>query len=143
MRHGGGEEKHTGKNVVADSRPAKHPLWRLQMPSSCMRPNIGKVCWTSMTVECASAVLEPAEKKRQSLGLKTISCGPSAANCSEKQSISMTKAREASADAIQQIVEEAETMIDGDFELEADDIENAQNQFKINTKDTHRADKKK
>lgn len=55
----------------------------------------------------------------------------------------MTKAREASADAIQQIVEEAETMIDGDFELEADDIENAQNQFKINTKDTHRADKKK
>ena len=33
-------------------------------------------------------------------------------------------------------------MIDGDFALEADDIENAQHQFKINTKDTHRADRK-
>ena len=54
----------------------------------------------------------------------------------------MTRVREASVDAIEQIVEEAETMIDGDFELEADDIENAQHQFKINTKDTHRADKK-
>lgn len=54
----------------------------------------------------------------------------------------MTRAREASADTIQQIVEEAETMIDRDFELEADDKENAQRQFKINTKDTHRADKK-
>ena len=54
----------------------------------------------------------------------------------------MTRAREASANAIQQLVEEAETMIDSDFELEADDIENAQHQFKINTKDTHRADKK-
>ena len=55
----------------------------------------------------------------------------------------MIRAREASADAIQQIVEEAETMIDRNFELEADDIENAQQQFKINTKDTQRADKKK
>ena len=46
----------------------------------------------------------------------------------------MARAREASADAIQQIVEKAEDMIDGDFELEADDIANAQHQFKINTK---------
>ena len=61
---------------------------------------------------------------------------------SEKQSASMTRARESSADAIQQIVEGAEAMIDRGFELEADDIENAQHQFKINTEDTHRADRK-
>ena len=54
----------------------------------------------------------------------------------------MTRARESSADAIQQIVEGAEAMIDRGSELEADDIENAQHQFKINTKDTHRADRK-
>ena len=95
-----------------------------------------------VTAECASAVLEAAEKKRQSLGLKTVGRGPSAADRSEKQSASMTRARESSADAIQQIVEGAETMIDRGFELEADDIENAQHQFKINTKDTHRADRK-
>ena len=81
-------------------------------------------------------------KKRQSLGLKTVGRGPSAADRSEKQSVSMARAREASADAIQQIVEKAEDMIDGDFELEADEIANAQHQFKINTKDTHRADRK-
>ena len=74
--------------------------------------------------------LEASEKKRQSLGLKTVGRGPSAADRSEKQSVSMTRAREASANAIQQIVEEAETMIDSDFELEADDIENAQHQNK-------------
>jgi len=95
-----------------------------------------------VTAECASAVLEAAEKKRQSLGLKTVGRGPSAADRSEKQSVSMARAGEASADAIQQIVEKAEDMIDGDFELEADDIANAQHQFKINTKDTHRADRK-
>ena len=39
-----------------------------------------------------------------------------------------------SADAIQQIVEGAGALIDGDFELEADDIDNAQHQFKINAK---------
>ena len=83
------------------------------------------------------------KKKRQCLGLKTVGRGPSAADRSEKEAVSMIRAREASADAIQQIVEEAETMIDRNFELEADDIENAQQQFKINTKDTQRADKKK
>jgi len=45
------------------------------------------------------------------------------------------------ADAIQQIVDEADTTINCDVELEADDIENAQLQFKVNTKDTHMADK--
>ena len=95
-----------------------------------------------MTAERASAVVEAVEKKRQSLGLKTVGCGASAADRSEKEAVSMIRAREASADAIQQIVEEAETMIDCNFELEADDIENAQQQFKINTKDTHRADKR-
>ena len=87
-----------------------------------------------VTAERASAVVEAAEKKRQSLGLKTVGCGASAADRSEKEAVSMIRAREASADAIQQI--------DCNFELEADDIENAQQQFKINTKDTHRADKR-
>ena len=95
-----------------------------------------------VTAECASTVLEAAENKRQSLSLKTVGCGPSTADRSEKQSISMARAREASADAIQQIAEKAEVIIDGDFALEADDIKNAQQQCKINTKDTHRADKK-
>lgn len=95
-----------------------------------------------VTAECASAVLEGAENKRQSLGLKTVGRGPSAADRSDKQSLSMARAREASADAIQQIAEKAEVIIDDDFALETDDVENAQQQFKINTKDTHRADKK-
>jgi len=67
LRHGGGEEKHTGKNGATHSLPAKDPLKGLQMPSLCMCP-----------------------------------------------------------------------MIDS----EADGIENVQHQFKNNTKDTHRADKK-
>ena len=54
-----------------------------------------------VTSECASTVLEAAEKKRQSLGLKTVGRGPSAADRSEKQSQSVAKAREVSADAIQ------------------------------------------
>lgn len=33
-------------------------------------------------------------------------------------------------------------MIDSDFELEVDDIENVQYQFKINIKDIYRVDKK-
>ena len=48
-----------------------------------------------VTAECASAVLEAAEKKIQSLGLKTVGRGPSAAERSEKQSVSMARAREA------------------------------------------------
>ena len=95
-----------------------------------------------VTAECASAVLEGAENKRPTLGQKTVGCGPSAADRSEKQSLCMARAREASADTIQQIAEKAELIIDDDFALEADDVENAQQQFKINTKDTHRADKK-
>ena len=51
-----------------------------------------------MTAECASAVLEAAEKKRQSLGLKTVGPGPSAVDRSEKEFVSTTRAREASAD---------------------------------------------
>ena len=39
-------------------------------------------------------------------------------------------------------MEGAGALIDGDFELEADDIDNAQHQFKINAKNTHRADRK-
>ena len=39
-------------------------------------------------------------------------------------------------------MEKAEAITDGDFVLEADDIEDAQQQFKINTKDSHRADRK-
>ena len=93
-----------------------------------------------VTAECASAVLDAAEKKRNSLGLKTVGSGPSAADRSEKQSVNMAGAREASTDAIQQIVENAEAIIDDDYELETGNIENAQHQFKINTNDTHSAD---
>ena len=95
-----------------------------------------------VTSECASAVLEAAEKKRQSLGLKTIGRGPSAADRSEKQSQSVAKAREASADAIQEIVNNAEATLGSDCEFNADDFENAHDQFRINTEDNHRADKK-
>lgn len=95
-----------------------------------------------VTSECAGAVLEAAEKKRQSLGLKTVGQGPSAADRSEKQSLDMARAREASADAIKEIVENAQAIIENEFNPEENDIENAHQQFRINTKDTHRADKK-
>ena len=72
-------------------------------------------------------------KKRQSLGLITVRRGPSVADRSEKQFAGMTWAREALADAVQQNVEEAKAMINGDHELKAEDMENAQHQFKINT----------
>lgn len=116
-----------------------------------------KWCRTQSSSEASSAEVANAKSlhasgyrkslldvvKRQSLGLKTVGRGPSAADRSDKQSLSMARAREASADAIQQIAEKAEVIIDDDFALETDDVENAQQQFKINTKDTHRADKKK
>ena len=96
-----------------------------------------------VTSGCASAILEAAEKRRQSLGLKTVGRGPSAADRSEKQSVNIARAREESANAIQEIVENAEAIIDGECELTADDIENSHNQFRINTEDTHRAGKKR
>ena len=47
LRCGGGDEKNAGKNGAAHSHPARHPLRTLQMPSLCMRPDIGKVFLTS------------------------------------------------------------------------------------------------
>lgn len=73
-----------------------------------------------VTAECASAVLEAAEKKRQSLGLKTVGPGPSAVDRSEKElrnSLVRLEQGKPRPIKIKQIVEEAETMIDRDFEI--------------------------
>lgn len=101
----------------------------------------GKSLLDLVTLEFASEVLQAAEKRRQPLGLKTMGRGPSAANRSEKQSVNIARARDASANAIQEIVENGEAIIDGESELTADDIENS-HQFRINTEDTHSDEKK-
>ena len=54
-----------------------------------------------VTSECAGAVREAAEKKRQSLELKTVGRGPTVESRKKSCVMKTTKAREASADAVQ------------------------------------------
>ena len=92
------------------------------------------------------AVLEAAEKKRQSLGLKTVGRGPTVESRTKTCGMKTTRAREASADGVQALTLEAAELeyIESDHEFETmEDIQQAHDRFQINTRDSHRADKKK
>jgi hypothetical protein len=91
-----------------------------------------------VTNECSAAVLEAAEMKRQRCGLKTIGKGPTAADRLEKEEVTLFLDRERSASAVQYVAENADV---ADNQLY--DIEMAEYEYNVNTKDTHRADKLK
>lgn len=73
-----------------------------------------------MTSECAGAVLEAAEKKRQSLGLKTVGCGPMVESRNKDAEMKLARTREASADAVQAVAREADELdcMESDHEFE-------------------------
>ena len=96
--------------------------------------------------ECAGAVLEAAEKKRQSLGLKTVGRGPTVESRKKSCVMKTAKAREASAHAVQAVTLEPAELESRESDQEFETVENIQqahDRFKINTRDSHRADKKK
>lgn len=91
-------------------------------------------------------MLEAAEKKRQSLGLKTVGRGPTVESCSKTCGMKTARAREASADAVQALTLDAAELEskESDHEFETmENIQQAHDRFQINTRDSHRADKKK
>lgn len=90
-----------------------------------------------VTTECLAAVLETAEVRRQNCGLKTVGKGPTVADRAEKEENTLLLEREQSASAIQFVEENAEkyTLLSN--------IEMAEEEYHVNTCDTHRADKKK
>ena len=99
-----------------------------------------------VTSECAGAVLEAAEKKRQSLGLKTVGRGPTVESRTKTCGMKTSRAREASADAVQALILDAAELEsrESDHEFETmENIQQAHDRFQINTRDSHRADKKK
>lgn len=99
-----------------------------------------------VTSECAGAVLEAAEKKRQSLGLKTVGRGPTVESRSKTCGMKTARAREASADAVQALTLDAAELESKESDHEFETVENIQqahDRFQINTRDSHRADKKK
>lgn len=99
-----------------------------------------------VTSECAGAVLEAAEKKRQSLGLKTVGRGPTVESRTKTCGMKMERAREALADAVQALSLEAAELESKESDQEFETMENIQqahDRFQINTRDGHRADKKK
>jgi hypothetical protein len=93
-----------------------------------------------VTIECSAALLETAEIHRQTSGLKTIGRGPSAAQRFEQNQETLTRDREASADAMQYIAENADDELTPDC---TQSIEDVQDEYRVNTRDTHRSDKKK
>ena len=94
-----------------------------------------------VTSECAGAVLEAVEKKRQSLGLKTVGRGPTVESRKKSCVLNTAKAREASADAVQALTLEAAELESRESDQEFETVENIQqahDRFKINTRDSHR-----
>ena len=90
-----------------------------------------------ITTECSSAVLEGAEVKRQDSGQKTVGPGPSSADRVARQAVDLDADIKTSAAAIQNLVQSS------DITQSLSDIEMAQDDYNINVKDTHRADKKR
>lgn len=90
-----------------------------------------------ITTECSSAVLEGAEVKRQDSGQKTVGRGPSSADRVARQAVDLDADIERSAAAIQNLAQSSDiTQLLSDFDM-------AQDNYNINVKDTHRADKKR
>jgi hypothetical protein len=90
-----------------------------------------------ITTDCSAAVLEAAEVRRQKSGLKTVGKGPTAADRSEKEGKMLHFDRERSASAVQFVNENAERY------KSLSDIEDVEDEYHVNTRDTHRADKSK
>ncbi|RMX45861.1 hypothetical protein pdam_00023458 [Pocillopora damicornis] len=90
-----------------------------------------------ITTECSSAVLEGAEVKRQDSGQKTVGRGPSSADRVARHAVDLDADIERSAAAIQNLAQSS------DITQSLSDIQMAQDDYNINVKDTHRADKKR
>lgn len=94
-----------------------------------------------MTTDCSSAILEAAEIQRQQIGLKTVGRGPSVVDRAEQQQENLLRDQQASTDAIQYIADNAESILAQSDSLQS--IGTAQLDFKVNTRDSHRSDKRK
>ena len=94
-----------------------------------------------VTTECSAAILEAAEIKRQVLGQKTVGEGPTAADREEKEQNELLAGRDACASVVQYIAENAESLT-GKVDFSTD-VETAQKDYRVNTKDSHRSDRTK
>ena len=94
-----------------------------------------------VTTECSAAILEAAEIKRQVLGQKTVGEGPTAADREEKEQNELLAGRDACASAVQYIAENAESLT-GKVDFSTD-VETAQKDYRVNTKDSHGLDRTK
>jgi len=94
-----------------------------------------------VTTECSAAILEAAEIKRQVLGLRTVGRGPTAADREENLENEMFLDKEACVSAVEHIHEKANSMTDSLDSLT--NIESAQKDYRVNVRDSHRADKRK
>ena len=96
---------------------------------------------SASSAECSAAILEAAEVKRQENGLKTVGEGPTAFERNEKQQATLEKNTAACSDAVHYIAENADQLTDHFDSLT--NFEKPQSDYRVNTWDTHRADKRK
>ena len=94
-----------------------------------------------VTTECSAAGLEAAEIKRQALGQKTVGEGPTAADREEKKQNELFADEDACASAVKYIAVHADSL-SGEPHL-VTDVEMAHQDYRVNTKDTHRSDRNK
>ena len=92
-----------------------------------------------VTTECSSAVIEDAEIKRQICGQRTVGQGPTAADRTKKQNNELFVDMDACASAIQYAAENAESIAGEEESLSH--IETAQQEYRVNTRDSHRSDR--
>lgn len=94
-----------------------------------------------VTAECSAAILEAAEVKRQENGLKTVGEGPTAFDRNERQQATLEKNTAACSDAVHYISGNADQLTDHFDSLT--NFEKPQSDYRVNTRDSHRADKRK
>ena len=94
-----------------------------------------------VTAECSASILEAAEVKRQENGLKTVGEGPTAFDRNEGQQATLEKNTAACSDAVHYISENADQLTDHFDSLT--NFEKPQSDYRVNTRDSHRADKRK
>ena len=86
------------------------------------------------------------KKKKTIFGLKTVGRAPTVDSRTKTCRMQTARAREAAADAVQALALEAAELEskESDHEFETmQNIQQAHDRFQINTRDSHRADKKK
>ena len=94
-----------------------------------------------VTTDCSSAILEAAEIKRQQIDLKTVGRGPSVVDRAEQQEENLIRDQQSSTDAVHYISANAESLL-----TQYDSVQSfgtAQLDYRINTRDSHRSDKRK